>query len=195
MPVEDSRRGTASGVCQTGGVSSPVRVCFVCSGNICRSPTAEVVLNQLVADAGLADRILVDSAGTGSWHAGDDMDDRARQVLTDAGYEVPTHVARQFRAADFASRDLVVALDEGHLVALTEMAGRAADPDAARAKVTLLRRYDPQLRAGEDADVADPYYGGRRGFLDVLAQVERSCAGLLDALREDAAQQTESPPR
>jgi protein-tyrosine phosphatase len=176
-------------------VPSPVRVCFVCSGNICRSPTAEVVLNHLAARAGLADLIQVDSAGTGSWHAGDDMDERSRLMLTDAGYDVPPHVARQFRAADFASRDLVVALDTGHRAVLDDLAGRTADPDASRAKITLLRSYDPQLRPGDEPDVADPYYGGRRGFVDVIEQVERSCAGLLDALCTDVAQQTESPPR
>jgi len=167
----------------------------VCSGNICRSPTAEVVLNHLAAQAGLGELIEVDSAGTGSWHAGDDMDERSRQLLTDAGYDVPPHVARQFRAADFASRELVVALDRGHREALAELAERTADPDASRSKIVLLRSYDPRLAPGDEPDVADPYYGGRRGFVDVLEQVERSCAGLLAALLENVAQQTESPPR
>jgi protein-tyrosine phosphatase len=172
----------------------PVRVCFVCSGNICRSPTAAVVLTHLAQASGLGELIEVDSAGTGSWHAGEDMDERSRQVLTDAGYDVPRHVARQFRPADFANHDVVVALDGGHRQALAELARRSADPDAARAKIVLLRSYDPKRRPGEEPDVADPYYGGRRGFLDVLEQVERSCAGLLDELGA-AVQQTDSPPR
>jgi protein-tyrosine phosphatase len=176
-------------------VPAATRICFVCSGNICRSPTAEIVLNHLAAAAGLTELIEVDSAGTGSWHVGDDMDERSRQALTDAGYDVPRHVARQFRSADFANRDLVVALDAGHRAVLDDLARRTEDPDAARAKIVLLRSYDPQLRPGDEPDVADPYYGGRGGFLDVLEQVERSCAGLLDASRADAAQQTESPPR
>ena len=174
---------------------NPVRICFVCSGNICRSPTAQVVLTNLAATAGVEDLIEVDSAGTGSWHAGDDMDERSRQVLTDAGYDVPVHVARQFRAADFAAYELVIALDTGHRDVLEELARQTPDPAAARAKIVLLRSYDPKLGAGDEPDVADPYYGGRRGFVDVLEQVERSCAGLLDALRADANQQTESPPR
>ena len=153
------------------------------------------MLTSLAAQAGLDELIEVDSAGTGSWHAGDDMDERSRQVLTDAGYDVPMHVARQFRAADFAEYDVVVALDAGHRDVLDELARRTADPDAARAKIVMLRRYDPQLRPGDEPDVADPYYGGRRGFIDVLEQVERSCAGLLDALHAAATQQTESPPR
>jgi protein-tyrosine phosphatase len=183
-------------------VRRPVRICFVCSGNICRSPTAAVVLDRLAADAGLADRITVASAGTGSWHVGDDMDERSRQVLTDHGYEVRTHVARQFRAADFGDFDVVVALDAGHRAALLELAGRTPDPESARAKVVLLRQFDPEVPAGVLADVADPYYGGRRGFLEVLEQVERSCAGLLDAIARGGdvaapvpAQQPESPSR
>jgi protein-tyrosine phosphatase len=176
-------------------VPNPVRICFVCSGNICRSPTAQVLLNHLAEDAGLADLIEVDSAGTGSWHAGDDMDERSRQVLTDAGYDVPLHVARQFGAADFGSYDLVVALDAGHRDVLEELARHTDDPAASHAKIVMLRSYDPTLRPGDEPDIADPYYGGRRGFLDVLEQVQRSCAGLLDALRAEAAQQTESPPR
>ena len=154
-------------------------------------------MNHLAAAAGLDELIEVDSAGTGSWHAGDDMDERSRQVLTDAGYDVPVHVARQFRAADFAEYDMVVALDSDHRDVLEELARRTDDPDAARAKIVMLRSYDPKLRPGDEPDIADPYYGGRRGFMDVLEQVERSCAGLLDALRASAAaaQQTESPPR
>lgn len=174
---------------------SPLRVCFVCSGNICRSPTAAVVLNHLAAEAGFAELVAVSSAGIGSWHAGEDMDERSRRVLDDVGYDVPPHVARQFRTADFASHDLVVALDTGHRDALDELARRTADPETSAAKIVLLRSYDPKLRRGDPPDVADPYYGGRHGFLDVLEQVERSCAGLLDALRADLAQQTESPPR
>jgi low molecular weight protein-tyrosine phosphatase len=168
-----------------------VRICFVCSGNICRSPTAEVVLNRLAAQAGLADAVRAESAGTGDWHAGDDMDERSRRTLAQAGYEVPQHTAKQFRAADFAAYDVVVALDGGHRSALEWLAEQAADPERARAKIVMLREYDPQLRPGEEPDVADPYYGGRRGFLEVLEQVERGCAGLLAAV----SQQTESPPR
>jgi protein-tyrosine phosphatase len=178
-------------------VTDPMRVCFVCSGNICRSPTAEVVLNHLARQSGVAERVVVSSAGMGNWHAGDDMDERSRALLSDAGYDVPTHTARQFRPADFAANDLVIALDAGHRAELTELARRAADPAAARAKIVLLRSYDPDLGPDEDADVADPYYGGRHGFETVLDQVERSCAGLLEAIAGDAAavQQTESPPR
>jgi protein-tyrosine phosphatase len=171
------------------------RICFVCSGNICRSPTAEVVLTRLVDEAGLSDAVVVGSAGTGSWHAGDDMDARSRQLLAGAGYDVPRHVARQFRAEDFADNDLVVALDSGHATALRALADRTTDPEVARRKIRSLREFDPELAPGEDPDVPDPYYGGHSGFSTVLEQVERSCAGLLAALELPVPQQTDSPPR
>jgi protein-tyrosine phosphatase len=183
----------------------PVRVCFVCSGNICRSPTAEVVLIQLAATRGVADLVAVDSAGTGSWHTGDDMDERSRATLVDAAYEVPRHVAKQFQPRDFDSYDLVLALDSGHRDILWWLAAETGDPVDARARIVLLRDFDPDLAPGEAADVADPYYGGRGGFTEVLEQVERSCAALLTAIEHavetDAerivpeAQQTDSPPR
>ena len=163
-------------------VSAPVRVCFVCSGNICRSPTAELVLTRLAAQAGCSELLTVDSAGTGDWHAGDDMDPRTRRTLVHAGYDVPVHCARQFQAADFGDRDLIVALDAGHFHALWLLANKTTDVSAARAKLVLLRAFDAQWQVGDDTDVPDPYYGGAAGFRDVLALVERSCAGLLVAI-------------
>jgi protein-tyrosine phosphatase len=182
-------------------VHVPVRVCFVCSGNICRSPTAEVVLRSLTERAGLVHLIEIDSAGTGDWHVGDDMDARSRRTMSTAGYAVSSHRAKQFTASMFAARDVVVALDSGHYTELLRLAARADDPEAARRKIVLLRSFDPHLEAGEAPDVADPYYGGQRGFLEVLEQIERSCERLLDELRtasgmgEALRQQTESPPR
>jgi protein-tyrosine phosphatase len=153
------------------------RVCFVCSGNICRSPTAEAVLRRRLAEAGLAGEVEVDSAGLGDWHVGQAADVRSMAVLRARGYPAWPHAAKQFEAADFAARDLVIALDSGH-----ERGLRALAPDAeARDKVRLLRSYDPA--AGRDLDVADPYYGGPDGFERVLDQVEAACAGLVDELR------------
>ena len=164
-----------------------MRVCFVCTGNICRSPTAEVVFASMLGDAGV-DGVEVDSAGTGDWHVGDDMDQRARRTLVAQGYAPPRHDAKQFTVADFATRDLVVALDRGHEARLTHLAGLADDPDDARAKIVLLRSYDP---TADRSDVPDPYSGDLDGFVEVLSQVERACAGLLAAVRP---QQTLSPP-
>jgi protein-tyrosine phosphatase len=158
-----------------------VRVCFVCSGNICRSPTAEVVLIELLRASGRED-VDVDSAGTGGWHAGEDMDPRSRATLVANGYTPPRHIARQFVAADFAERDLVIALDSGHHRYLTELARDADDPDTARARIVMLRGYDATAEA---LDVGDPYYGGADGFTEVLRQIERGCVGLLPILDSD----------
>jgi len=164
-----------------------VRICFVCTGNICRSPTAEAVFASMLRDVGV-DGVEVDSAGTGDWHVGDDMDRRARTTLVEHGYAPPRHEAKQFTVADFATRDLVVALDRGHEARLAHLAGLTDDPDDARAKIVLLRSYDP---TADDPDVPDPYYGDSEDFAEVLRQVERAAAGLLAAV---SSQQTLSPP-
>jgi protein-tyrosine phosphatase len=161
----------------------PVRVCFVCSGNICRSPTAEVALDRIARATARDYLLIVDSAGTGDWHAGKDMDARSRRTMVHAGYDVKAHAAKQFTADDFATRDLVVALDTGHVNALWWLAAQTDDVDAARAKLVRLRAFDPHLAPGEAPDVPDPYFGeGNAGFVAVLAQIERSCAALLDAI-------------
>jgi protein-tyrosine phosphatase len=152
---------------------SVYRICFVCMGNICRSPTAEVVMRSRLADAGLADRVVVDSAGTGSWHAGKPADDRAAETLLAGGYDASGHVARQFDAAWFAERDLVVAMDNKNVQALKWMA-----PPGHAPKIVRLRSFDPASRGG-DLDVPDPYYGGPEGFNEVLTMVEAACDGLL----------------
>ncbi|WP_328872513.1 low molecular weight phosphotyrosine protein phosphatase [Streptomyces sp. NBC_00287] len=155
------------------------RVCFVCTGNICRSPMAESVFRARVAEAGLDGLVEVDSAGTGGWHEGDPADPRTVSVLEEHGYD-SGHIARQFQASWFARLDLVVALDEGHLKALRRLAPTEQDA----AKVRLLRSYDPT--SGDDVDVPDPYYGGMEGFEECLALVEAASTGLLDAVREKA---------
>jgi protein-tyrosine phosphatase len=160
-----------------------VRVCFVCTGNICRSPTAEVVFQQLLLDAGLAGQVVVDSAGTGPWHAGHDMDPRARSALLARGYRPDRHVAKQFQATDFDERDVVLAIDSGHLARLSRLALVAEEPEDAVASLSLLRGYDPTAVLAGETDIPDPYYDDARGFDIVLDQVERACAGLLRALR------------
>ncbi|MFJ8635030.1 low molecular weight protein-tyrosine-phosphatase [Streptomyces sp. NPDC093568] len=155
------------------------RVCFVCTGNICRSPMAESVFRARVEEAGLDGLVEVDSAGTGGWHEGDPADPRTVSVLEEHGYD-GGHTARQFQPSWFARLDLVVALDSGHLKALRRLAPSPEDA----AKVRLLRSYDPA--AGDDLDVPDPYYGGREGFEDCLEMVEAASTGLLTAVREQA---------
>jgi protein-tyrosine phosphatase len=150
-------------------------------GNICRSPTAEVVMRARLADAGLADRVHVDSAGTAGFHAGGPADERAVETLVAHGYDPGAHVARQFDPAWMVDLDLVVALDNKNLQSLRWMAPRdQAD------KLVRLRSFDPDSRGG-DLDVPDPYYGGAGGFDDVLVMVEAACDGLLDHVRDQLA--------
>ncbi|MGW5664359.1 low molecular weight protein-tyrosine-phosphatase [Streptomyces sp. NPDC003758] len=153
------------------------RVCFVCTGNICRSPMAESVFRARIEEAGLDDRVEVDSAGTGGWHEGDGADPRTVAVLEENGYG-SDHVARQFQSSWFSRLDLVIALDSGHLKALRRLAPTPEDA----AKVRLLRSYDPA--ADGDLDVPDPYYGGMDGFEECLEMVEAASLGLLAAVRE-----------
>lgn len=153
------------------------RVCFVCTGNICRSPMAESVFRARVAEAGLDGAVEVDSAGTGGWHEGEAADPRTVSVLEEHGYDTG-HVARQFQPSWFARLDLVIALDTGHLKALRRLAATEEDVR----KIHLLRSYDPA--SGDDLDVPDPYYGGSDGFEECLEMVEAASTGLLAAVRE-----------
>ncbi|GAA3795401.1 low molecular weight protein-tyrosine-phosphatase [Streptomyces coacervatus] len=152
------------------------RVCFVCTGNICRSPMAESVFRARTAEAGIDGLVEVDSAGTGGWHEGDSADPRTVSVLEESGYD-GGHTARQFQPSWFSRLDLVIALDTGHLKALRRLAPTQEDA----AKVRLLRSYDPA--AGDDLDVPDPYYGGMDGFEECLGMVEAASEGLLAAVR------------
>jgi protein-tyrosine phosphatase len=155
-----------------------MRILFVCMGNICRSPTAEGVMRRLLDDAGLADRVHVESAGTGGWHVGEPPDERATVAARRRGITLEG-AAQQVRAADFRDFDLLVAMDRANL---RELLAQAPDEDAAE-KVRLLREFDPASSGAPDLDVPDPYYGGDRGFEAVLDMVEASCRGLLDELR------------
>jgi protein-tyrosine phosphatase len=146
-------------------------------GNICRSPTAESVMRAMLPDAGLADRVVVDSAGTGRWHVGGPAAKRAIDTLRAHGYDAEGHFARQFDASWFADLDLVVAMDTDNYRALQQLA-----PPGAGDKIVMLRSFDP-ASTSEDLDVPDPYYGGAGGFEHVLELVEAACAGLVDDLR------------
>jgi protein-tyrosine phosphatase len=162
--------------------ATPHRMLFVCLGNICRSPLADVVLTDRVDAAGLADRVEVVSAGTGGWHVGGPMDRRAAALLTTHGYDASRHVAQQFGPEWFAETDLVLAMDADNYADIV-----AQGPDAC---VRMFRDFDP--RADEhDRDVPDPYFGGDDGFAAVLAVVERTCDALVAAL--DAALRDAEP--
>jgi protein-tyrosine phosphatase len=152
-----------------------VSICFVCLGNICRSPTAEAVMRHLVVEAGLDGRIDVDSAGTGDWHIGEAPDARAQRAGGLRGYDLAPLRARQIGADDFQRFDLVVAMDEANMSALQDVC-----PAPLRDKIRLLMEFAPQLNTRV---VADPYFGGDAGFETVLDQCEAACAGLLSTLR------------
>ncbi|WP_116947708.1 low molecular weight protein-tyrosine-phosphatase [Jiangella endophytica] len=161
--------------------STPYRVCVVCAGNICRSPIAEFVLRHRLEGAGLGDLVTVDSAGTGGWHAGQQADPRALAALHDHGYDGSDHRARQFRREWFADVDLVLALDRDNFADLSTL----APDDDARAKVQLLRSYDPDAEAGDDTEVPDPYYGDAAAFERVLLMIERASDGFVTAVSEE----------
>jgi protein-tyrosine phosphatase len=157
-------------------LSTPVRLSFVCLGNICRSPTAEAVMRHLVEREGLADRVVVDSAGLGDWHVGGPRDSRSLKVGRRRGITLDG-VARQFSAEDFARFDYVLAMDQQNRKGLLAL----APDDEARAKVHLLRSFDAAAPPG--AEVPDPYYGGPRGFDEVFDICDAACRGLLEHLR------------
>jgi protein-tyrosine phosphatase len=150
-------------------------VLFVCTGNICRSPTGEVVLRHKVAAAGLQDRVHIASAGTHDYHVGSPADERSTAHAHRRGYDLSRHRARQVHPLDFERFDLMLALDRGHLQLLAEDC-----PPSQRHRLRLLMEFAP---AGFPAEVADPYYGGTKGFETVLDQIEAACDGLLDHIR------------
>ncbi|TDG09546.1 low molecular weight phosphotyrosine protein phosphatase [Paraburkholderia guartelaensis] len=156
-----------------------VSVCFVCLGNICRSPTAEAVMLRLVDEAGLVGRVEIDSAGTGDWHIGEAPDERAQRAGGQRGYELAPLRARQIAAEDFRRFDLIVAMDDANVSALQVLC-----PASERDKIRLLMEFAPQA---ETRVVVDPYFGGDAGFETVLDQCEAACAGLLAALRPQLA--------
>ena len=155
----------------------PVGVLFVCTGNICRSPTAEGVFRAKVIEAGLTKEITVDSAGTHGYHVGEAPDERAVAAAAKRGYDLSTQVARRVHERDFHAFDVIVAMDRGHLRDLTAMA-----PGDTYERVKLFLSFAASA-AGQD--VPDPYYGGDKGFEDVLDMIESGSAGLLKAIQDD----------
>jgi protein-tyrosine phosphatase len=191
------RRSRASRDARGASEQADVRLLFVCLGNICRSPTAEGVMRALVRDAGLEDQIELDSAGLGSWHVGSRPDGRAAAAARARGISLNGR-ARTVSRDDFDDFDLLLAMDRSNLRELRRM----APDEQARAKVRLLREFDPASRSGgteprasgdldlrdrvapeRDLEVPDPYYGAAGGFEEVLDLVQAACAGLLEEIR------------
>lgn len=150
-----------------------LHLCFVCTGNICRSPMAALVFREHARRAGLDGQVRVTSAGIGPWHVGEGPDPRAEKILADHGYPID-HTAAQV-SDEHLDADLLLAMDAGHLQAL-----RDAVDDLDR--VRLLRSFDPA--SDGQAEVPDPYFGRNDGFENVLGMIEASMPGLLDWVRE-----------
>ena len=162
--------------------SGPYRVCFVCLGNICRSPMAEVVARAELRRAGLGGLAEVDSAGTGGWEAGRPMDRLAQAELGRRGYDGAAHRARQFQPSWFAGRDLVLAVD---LANLSRLRAIAPDAEAAGPRLALFRSFDPVRRTGADpyqGQVPNPWGGSPGDFARTLDLVQAAVRGLADQL-------------
>lgn len=157
-------------------IAGPVRVLFVCMGNICRSPTAEGVFRHFVRESGLEAHIVIDSAGTHDYHVGEVPDPRAQAAAARRGYDLSGLVGRQVSRRDFLEFDYVLAMDEANLRALR----RLCPPEHAD-KLHLFMEFGENERVRE---VPDPYYGGSRGFDEVLDLVESAARGLLAHLVE-----------
>ena len=156
----------------------PTRVLFVCLGNICRSPAAEGGFLHLLGREGLDDAFVVDSAGTGGWHAGQQADARMRQAAARRGIHLPSR-ARQIELDDLLSFDHILTMDDENLAAVRALARRNAAATAT-ARIAPLGSHCRRLAFRE---VPDPYYGGEEGFERVLDLLEDACAGLLEDLR------------
>ncbi|MCO8312056.1 low molecular weight protein-tyrosine-phosphatase [Pseudomonas mandelii] len=142
-----------------------MRVLFVCLGNICRSPTAEGVLRHKLREAGLADQVEVASAGTGDWHVGKAPDKRSQAAAKLRGYDLSAQRAQQISRADFATYDLILAMDNSNLRHL-----KALQPAKGKAELDLfLRRFQSEID-----EVPDPYHDSDQGFEKVLDLIERA---------------------
>ena len=150
-----------------------VRICFVCTGNICRSPMAEAIFRDLVRQAGLSDEISISSAGTGEWHVGEKADPRTLTALTRAGYTADGHRARRFEPGDFADYDLIITFDRGQRRILRSWATTPED----RAIIRPLHSFTPG--ASPDGEVLDPYYGSDELFDRVRDEIEHACRAVL----------------
>ncbi|MFW6202420.1 MAG: low molecular weight protein-tyrosine-phosphatase [Gemmatimonadota bacterium] len=160
--------------------SEPIKVLFVCLGNICRSPLAEGLFRELVEAEGVAERFEIDSAGTSSYHTGESPDTRAAKVARRRGVQL-SGSARQVTEEDIGSFDYLIVMDTDNLSEVERLAERVKPG----AEVHLLREFDPEAEG--EIEVPDPYYGGPQGFERVHQIIERSCRGLFEHIQAERA--------
>lgn len=166
-------------------------VCFVCTGNICRSPMAEVIFRELAGKAGLAASLSITSAGTGDWHVGEPADPRTLAALARTGRSGEQHRAKQFEREWFSRMDLICTFDRGQQRILSHWA-----PDAqARSSVQALLSFSRSGAGGADAEVPDPYYGSDELFDHVRDLIEDACRGLLEQLEPALRAARHATPR
>jgi len=157
-------------------LSKSFEICFVCLGNICRSPLAEGVFQTLINQQGLENQIIIHSAGTGGWHVGASPDARMLATARKKGVQL-TSRAQQIEAGDIRRFDLVLAMDRSNLESMEYL----CSPEMAAKKLRLFRSFDPE--ADGDLDVPDPYYGRDDGFEHVFQIVHRTCPPILDYVK------------
>ncbi len=154
----------------------PYKLCFVCLGNICRSPTAEGIFIHKVREQGLESYFYIDSAGTAAYHVGEGANSKSQATANKHGVHLPSK-ARKFEYADLEEFDLILAMDSENYTNIRQL-DRKGKFDG---KIKMMRDFDPQP---EDGSVPDPYYGGMQGFENVFQILDRSCDVLLDELKE-----------
>jgi protein-tyrosine phosphatase len=172
-----SAAGSAPSLPPPRDPGQPYRICVVCLGNICRSPMAERVLIAQLDRAGLGDRVVVDSAGTGDWHVGELMDARASAELIRRGHDSSGHQSRQIEPGWLDDYDLLLAMDRSNQTELESLA--AGRPDLA-GRIMLLRAFDPAADA--TAEVPDPYYGEPADYAEVFDLVDAAAKSLVGHL-------------
>ena len=150
-----------------------VRVLFVCMGNICRSPLAQGVFENVARREGLEDQIFVDSAGTGNWHVGSPPDERALSAASVRGLDIGSQRARQIRAEDCENFDYILTMDEENYGMVSSLCRGSA----------VVRPFLDFAADSPEREVPDPYYGGPEGFERVLDLVEEASEGLLEDIR------------
>lgn len=158
-------------------IQAGYRILFVCTGNICRSPTADGVLRKMLWDRGLDSQVEVDSAGLTAYHVGEKPDRRSQRTAKKRGYDLSFIRARKFERGDFQEFDLVLAMDRGHLQSM-----KATKPENCRARLCMFLDFASSL---QESDVPDPYYGGEDGFEHVLDLVEAGSEGIIEFLKKE----------